>query len=163
MDGDEAKKSEPELPDWFDLLHRLKVSRGTPVLVAGVNTTYLETFLTEMTSQTLSMGQVASNLDKHEELLNSIDAHGDSVFLRDIEVLLSHQLQIDVLALLRQLAKRRALFVRWPGNVSVGRVTYSQPGRADYFDHLANDLIIMRATQSVFPDEVPYELERYPS
>lgn len=81
----------------------------------------------------------------------------------EIEALFAPQMNIDVVALLRQMAQRGVLVVAWPGQIAHGRVSYSRPGRADYMDEPAQGLVVLRPVAADFPDEVPYTVERYPA
>lgn len=81
----------------------------------------------------------------------------------EIEALFAPQMNVDVVALLRQMAQRGVLVVAWPGQIANGRLSYSRPGRADYMDEPARGLVVLRPLMADFPDEVPYTVERYPA
>ena len=98
------------------------------------------------------------------ELFASLDCqHEEPTLLLDIEVLFTPELGIAVLPALRLLAQRRPLIALWPGQIGVTRVSYSLPGRIDYVDEPARDLVVLRPVPTEFPDESPYELERFPA
>ena len=96
-------------------------------------------------------------------VLGNIQPRGESVLLIEIEPLLEPQMNVDVVAFLRQMAQRCALVAVWPGEIENGRLSYSRPGRTDYINQSARDLIVLRPVRTSFPDEVPYTVERYPA
>jgi len=100
-----------------------------------------------------------SQMPPIEELVGALDG---STLLTDIDVLFSPQLDLDVLGYLRQLARALPVLAVWPGKVTGPRLTYSLPGRADYVDVLARDLVVLHPLAKEFPDEIPYRLERFP-
>lgn len=84
----------------------------------------------------------------------------DRAILLDLDVLFWPTLSIDPLALLRFYSKRHPVVAVWPGGISEGVARYSEPGRVDYFSRKLEDALILRARNTVYPDEVPYEIER---
>jgi hypothetical protein len=83
--------------------------------------------------------------------------------LVDLDVLFWHlRLELDPLALIRDLSRRDPpVIVEWPGRLSDGRATYSQVGRPDHFEGVLEDAVVLRPRAVAFPDEIPYELERW--
>lgn len=81
--------------------------------------------------------------------------------LVDLDVLFWPDVLVDPLRLLRTLARYTPLVAHWPGEISGGRATYSEPGRRDHYDQpVPAEAIVLRARSTTFPDELPYEVER---
>lgn len=93
-------------------------------------------------------------------LSDLLDIPSGSVLLIDIDVLFTPVLKLDVHSQLHRLVRGRSLVVLWPGRVQTGRLSYSLPGRDDYVDVQARNIIVLRPITTQFPDEVPYLLER---
>lgn len=83
--------------------------------------------------------------------------------LTDLDVLFWPDLQLDPIGLLRRLSADGPVIAVWPGRVSGGRVSYSEPGRPDHYDEPLRDALLLRPIHVTFPDEAPYELERIPA
>lgn len=92
-----------------------------------------------------------------------LDDDSSSMLLLDIDVLFTPALKLDVLSQLRRMVGGRSLVVLWPGQIQSGRLSYSSPGRGDYVDVPARDLVVLRPVATQFPDEVPFQLERVPA
>ena len=145
---------------WQQLLGNLTAGRQTfAVLDDGGGE--VVAIVAELVAQVMSVGSVLARLASPEALVSAISPTSESVLMTDVDAIFSPEFKLDPLALFRQFSHGRALFVVWPGSVDSGRLIYSRPGRADYFDQPALDLIILKPTRSVFPDEAPYELERF--
>ena len=86
----------------------------------------------------------------------------DVRLLVDCEILLASELKLNPIQLFRTLARKPPRIVVWPGPVHGRCAVFSQPGRADYFEEQLTDAIVLRAIETRFPDEVPYEVERIP-
>jgi hypothetical protein len=70
-------------------------------------------------------------------------------------------LSLDPLMVLRRLARRDPpILALWPGAISEGSVSYSAAGRPDYFAATLEDAVVLRPKATMYPDEVPYVLER---
>lgn len=89
-------------------------------------------------------------------------ALGDSTILVDCEILFDPELGIDPLQLLRTLARRAPRIATWPGRIDGGRAIYSESGRRDHYDRQLTDALVLHPRVTVFPDEVPYTIERIP-
>lgn len=87
-------------------------------------------------------------------------ALANATVLTRLDVALWPDLGIDLLALLRQRARLRPTIAIWPGEITHGRATYSQPGRPDHVDRTVTDVLLLRPAPTTFPDEVPYTVER---
>lgn len=85
---------------------------------------------------------------------------GGARLLVDCEILFAPQLKLNPLQLFRTLARRVPRIILWPGQRDNRRMTFSQPGREDYFEDQLADAVVLRAIETSFPDEVPYQLER---
>lgn len=83
--------------------------------------------------------------------------------LVDLDVLFWQPwLALDPLALVRELARRDPpVIAEWPGDLSGARATYSEVGRLDHFQGALEDAVVLRPRVTVFPDEIPYKLERW--
>ena len=70
-------------------------------------------------------------------------------------------LSLDPLMVLRSLARRDPPNIAiWPGAISGRFVSYSAAGRPDYFVATLEDALVLRPRGTMYPDEVPYMLER---
>lgn len=117
----------------------------------------LETAVTSV-GLTLTTGQQPSGVEEIESRLA-----GGSV-LTDLDILFWHQLiEIDVLRLLIGLARRRPIVAVWPGRIYEGRVTYSLPGRRDYYEAGLTDTVVLRPRPRRFPDQAPFVMEHIPA
>lgn len=85
-----------------------------------------------------------------------------SMVYLDCEILFDPELRIDPLQLFRALARRAPRFAVWPGRIEGRRAIYSEPGRRDHYDGHLTDALVLRPRVTVFPDEVPYTIERIP-
>lgn len=145
---------------WLELLDELSWGRDTFAVLDGGAAELVE-ILAGLVEEVISVGNTVSGVESPGLIVDSVKPTRGSVLLTDIEVLFSPEVGVGPAALLRQLSYGRALFVAWPGPLSADRLIYSRPGRADHFDQPARDLIMLKPTRSVFPDEAPYELERF--
>lgn len=149
--------------EWNRLLDELTRSRDRVALLLDGAVDGSVRRLEALVEEVFNVGEVVRRLESPEQVLDAIKPRASSVLLVDIEVLFSPELGLDVMAFIRHLSHGRALIVEWPGGLSSGRLTYSRPGRRDYFDQPVRDLVVLRPTESVFPDEAPFRLERYPA
>lgn len=153
-------------PDaWRDLDADLLAGRGRPALVesGSAEVGALVDALGAVVDHVVSVGQ---QLTQHQEMPPIVELLGDvsgSVLLLDIDVLFSPALKLDVLSQLRRMVRGRSLVVLWPGRIHAGRLSYSSPGRGDFVDVVARDVLVLRPAATEFPDEVPYLLERFPA
>lgn len=71
-------------------------------------------------------------------------------------------LRLDPLGVLRSVVRRRpGVLFAWPGELVDGVISYSRPGRRDWFEARLSDTVVLRPVPTVFPDERPYETERF--
>ncbi|MEW5813746.1 MAG: hypothetical protein AB1925_30355 [Actinomycetota bacterium] len=154
-------------PGAFDtLLGEMRAGRGRPALVdwASPHAAHTLDRLEERVARVVSLGRRVGQMERAplaSELTGGLGA--GPTLLVDIEILFTPQLGIEVVPHLRHLAQRAPLIVAWPGRITVSRLSYSLPGRADHVDEPARDLVVLRPVNTQFPDEVPYELERFPA
>lgn len=153
-------------PDaWQDLDAGLRAGRGRPALVeAGApHVDALVSALSVVVGQVVSVGQRLSQYDEMPSVATLLDDISGPTLLVDIDVLFTAALKLDVLSQLRRMVRGRSLVVLWPGRIHAGRLSYSSPGRGDFVDVVARDVIVLRPAATQFPDEVPYLLERFPA
>ena len=111
----------------------------------------------------VSLGQRLTDQEVMPPLIDLVDETSGSTLLLDIDVLFTSELKLDVLSQLRRMGRGGPLLVLWPGRIHGGRLSYSSPGRGDYVDVPARDVIVLHPAPAQFPDEVPYLLERFPA
>ncbi len=153
-------------PDaWCDLDAELRAGRGTPALVeaGATGVEVLVTALSAVVDHVVSVGQRLTQVQEMPTISELLDDGSGSTLLLDIDVLFAPALELDVLSQLRRMVRDRSLVVLWPGRSQGGRLSYSSPGRGDYVDVPARDVIVLRPVATQFPDEVPYLLERFPA
>jgi hypothetical protein len=153
-------------PDaWCDLDADLRAGRGRPALVeaGATGVEALVAALSAVVDHVVSVGQRLSQLHEMPSISDLLDDISGSTLLLDIDVLFAPALELDVLSQLRRMVRDRSLVVLWPGRSQGGRLSYSSPGRGDYVDVPARDVIVLHPVATQFPDEVPYLLERFPA
>ncbi len=154
-------------PEAFGALAReLRANRGRPALIDGSSAAsgQLVGVISPLVDEVVSLGQRIATMDRAptaDDPLGGLSAA--TTLLLDIDVLFTPPLRIDVVSQLRRTSQSTALIVVWPGRIAGGRLSYSLPGRADHVDEAARDLVVLRPVDAQFPDEVPYNLERYPA
>lgn len=62
------------------------------------------------------------------------------VLLERIQILFEPSLQLDVLRCLKVLSKQRTLIIDWPGAYNGVALSFSQPGKPDYFYYSESEL-----------------------
>ena len=86
---------------------------------------------------------------------------GEARFLVETECLFWRPYyELDPLRLLRRHAASKGLVVVWPGSIDGGKLRFSGLGRRDHFAESATDLMLLHARSTIFPDEVPFTIER---
>ena len=80
-----------------------------------------------------------------QELMKEIIANvsGEIVILNKIELLYEPQLELDPLKLLQDLSRNRTIVAVWSGSVKGNRLTYAEPGHAEYRQYPIRDLQIV--------------------
>lgn len=150
---------------WKDLDRELQAGRGRPALIertAPGGETLIDA-LGAVIGRTVSIGNVIAAESTREQVQEQLDQLMGPVLLRDMEVLFTPGLSLNVLAQMRRVARHGSVVVAWPGRIHAGRLTYSSPGRSDYFDVEARDIVVLRPVETFFPDEIPYTVERFPA
>lgn len=154
-------------PDAFRVLIReLDADRGRPALIdtSSADFAHLISALTPLVDEVVSLGQRVAKLSQPptvSQLVRGLTAA--TTLLLDVEVMFAPALQIEVVSQLRRIAQNTALIVAWPGRIANRRLSYSLPGRSDYIDEPARDLVVLRPVDTDFPDDVPYNVEHYPA
>ena len=123
----------------------------------------VETFAKGDGVEALSIGRlvtVSENQNPFEDLQGLV---GDAGFLVDLDILFWPEARSNALQLLRSLSRTAPRIAQWPGNLIGKRLTYSEPGRRDFFDATIDDAVIVRPIVVRFPDEIPYQVERIPA
>ena len=62
------------------------------------------------------------------------------ILLDGLQLLFTPLLNLDPLALLRQLSKKHLIVAAWPGRYEGGRLSFLEPGRAEPYYYAAQDL-----------------------
>ena len=153
-------------PDaWCDLDADLRAGRGRPALVeaGAMGVEALVAALSAVVDQVVSVGQRLTQAQEMPSISDLLDDISGSTLLLDIDVLFAPAFKVDVLSQICHMVRGRSLVVLWPGRIQGGRLSYSSPGRDDYVDVLARDVIVLDPVATQFPDEVPYLLERFPA
>lgn len=95
-----------------------------------------------------------------QELLERLDGRS---LLFDLEALCWRPRPgVDLMRLLRLLARGRGVVALWPGCITARVATFSAPGRDDYVRVDLAGVSVLRPVPTPFPDEVPFEIERIP-
>jgi len=79
-----------------------------------------------------------------------------------LDILFSRDLRVNLMSLLRQMARTAPRVFLWPGQIAGTVATYSRPERPDHFEERLSDALGLRAQKPRFPDEAPYMIERIP-
>lgn len=81
--------------------------------------------------------------------------------LIDVDILFSPEILIDPIRLLSRMARRQPLVAVWPGQISDGVASYSEPGRRDHFEsQVPDEALVVRTKTTTFPDQATFEVER---
>jgi hypothetical protein len=165
IDGDGGENTMARWPNEFARLTReLRSDRGRPAVIetAGLGTDRLLERLRPVVDEVVSIGERLTQLVEPPTVDQLVrDINSPSTLLIDIDVLFTPSLRINVMSQLRRIAQDTALIVAWPGRITAGRLSYSLPGRADHVDEPARDMIVLHPADAEFPDEVPYNVQRY--
>ena len=70
---------------------------------------------------------------------------------------------VDVLRLLRRLARNKPIVAAWPGEIVGDRAMYSRLGRRDSYEGKLADVIVLRPRPRRFPDQTPFDVEHIPA
>lgn len=96
-----------------------------------------------------------------DDVMERLAAAGN--LITDLDILFWRPwLGLDPLGVLRAVSRRHpGTIFAWPGVVHGGRVSYSTPGRPDFYEAILVDAVILRPQPTTFPDDPPYRIERY--
>lgn len=148
---------------WQALIAELRGAAGRICLIAGSTSaadSLLERLEADAGLSAARVGGLLGNLSQppsSEELQSLLVPHQ---LLCDLDVLFWPALGVQVMPLLRSLARRGPRVSVWPGPIEGGHAIYSRTGRPDYHDVILSDTIVLRPALRRYPDEVPYEAER---
>gem|GEM_PF-5147912 len=86
---------------------------------------------------------------------------GGARFLVETECLFwQPHYELNPLRLLQRHAASKGLVAVWPGVVDGATLRFSGLGRRDHFEERAADLVLLHAKSTIFPDQVPFTVER---
>lgn len=147
-----------------DLLAELTVGRGRYALLTTSNQdqsdALIELLVTDLGLQVARIGSVLAE-SEHPPTPEQVGAAcADAVILADLDLLFWPALHLDPLAFLADRSRRLPTIAVWPGTISGGRASYSQPGRPDYYDGRLGDCLLLAPRARRYPDEVPFVIER---
>jgi hypothetical protein len=148
------------------LLAELARAPGRLCLTVGdqaMSRQLLQRLASEQAAVAVSIGRLLTESEARPRFDHLEDLIGDASFLIDLDILFWPDVRSNPLQLLRSLSRKTPRFVQWPGALVGKRLTYSEPGRRDFFDATIDDAVIMRPQRVQFPDEIPYEVERIPA
>lgn len=109
----------------------LNVSRSLGSLLAGM----------PPTQRQLTAGNLLRQLAEEH-------SHEETLILDNPELLFDRSLQLDPLALLKQISRSRRVIAAWPGEVQNGRLTYAEIGHPEYQDYGIDGLTIFPIQQT---------------
>ena len=145
------------------VLKELAANRGRLALVAGSRdgVAWLASKLSaDLDLSSVSLGSATSHLGTPPTESQLYDMAGSADMVTDLDLLAWPALQLNPLAFLIRLARRRPTLAVWPGDVLEQRARYSETGRPDHLDERLYDAIVLRPRQTRYPDEVPFTIER---
>ena len=70
-------------------------------------------------------------------------AHGQTVLLDNLEILVDVSLKLDPLRCLQDVARDRTVVASWNGTVTAGHLTYAIPDHPEYRRYALEDLVIV--------------------
>jgi hypothetical protein len=146
-------------PDIGDIWRILDDGRASLALIVGPDATDLAKGLAGTRAHDLSrVGLILSADDESwrepERALRLCQV------LIDLDILFSPEILIDPMRLLTRLARRHSVVAVWPGEISGGVASYSEPGRRDRFEsEVPDDALVVRTKATTFPYEANFEVE----
>jgi hypothetical protein len=147
-----------------DLLAELAVGRGRYALVATPDQDQSDALIERMTAdlglEVARLGSLLADRERPPTLDQIGAACADAAILADLDLLFWPDLHLDPLAFLADRSRRLPTTAVWPGTISGGRASYSQPGRPDYYDGRLADCLLLAPRARRYPDEVPFVIER---
>jgi hypothetical protein len=109
---------------------------------------------------TISLGQALCDRTGPPSIGDIEAALDGAGVLDDIDLLFAPALHVDVLSFLVMRSRRMPTIAVWPGEIVDRRARYSVPPRPDHQEAALTGAVILRPTQTRFPDEVPFKIER---
>jgi hypothetical protein len=145
-----------------ELLRELATSPGRLALVVdGSSGSTMASFGQLLNLRPLSVGRKVTADDPPQNADAVVSLMSSAKLLVDLDVLFWQPwLRLDPIAVLRTIARRGPIVTQWPGAVSGRTLTYSMPGRRDYYRTTLEDAVVLRPRDRLYPDEVPYTVER---
>ena len=145
--------------DLLDLRRDLAARQGRLLLLVGSGTDRLASDLARSWDQPVtSIGQQLAALEPGARPDLSAILTG-SVFT-DLDALFwSLTFNLEVLTLMRGVARRQPAAFAWPGVVQSGVASYSAPGRRDHYEATLEDALVLRVRPDAYAGETPYTME----
>jgi hypothetical protein len=134
---------------------------GPVLLIVGDGADRVASLIAERAgSSVVSVGSRAAHALAHGGNIDPAKLLEDGSVFADLDVLFWEPgLHADVAAILSRAARSRPVAVIWPGAVTGGVVSYSEPGRKDFYEKRLDDVIVLRPKVDSYPDEPPYTME----
>lgn len=145
------------------LLSELAASPGRLALTVGNSSeSTIAAFAQLLGCEPVSVGRSVTAGDPPATVDALLATLSGAQLLVDLEVLFWQPwLRLNPISLLRTIARRGMPIVsQWPGTAAGRTVAYSMPGRRDYYSATLDDAVLLRHLDRIFPDEVPYTVER---
>ncbi|WP_333885291.1 BREX-3 system P-loop-containing protein BrxF [Sphingobium yanoikuyae] len=148
--------------DAIRLLNDQGFSKGKPVVVAG-NETIRRGTLTAVSSA-IGITPINLNVMLAEALLDGnekIDigaviaamAPGNGPLLLDrIQILMLPQLHVNAVNVLCRVARRRPVYVSWPGRLEGGRLKYAHPDHPECLDEDVSRVVVIDLSTNEGPE-----------
>jgi hypothetical protein len=148
--------------DGIALRAELSNSPGRLLFLVGDGADGLASDLARVWDGTIaSVGGCVASAEERSVLLDAAALVAAGDILTDLDAIFwEPALHLEVLTLLRGVARRRAVAVVWPGAFDRGVLRYSEPGRRDFYEARLEDAIVLKARAGTYPGEVPYTMER---
>jgi hypothetical protein len=146
-------------PDIGEIWRTLDEGTANLALIVGPNSNDLAANLA--VNRGLDVGNAGLLLTKNEawrEPERSLRAYR---VLTNLDVVFSREILISPMRLLTRLARRHSVVAVWPGEISDGVASYSEPGRRDHFEsQVPDEALVVRTKTTTFPDQASFEVER---
>ncbi|MCC5856368.1 MAG: BREX-3 system P-loop-containing protein BrxF [Idiomarina sp.] len=141
---------EEQLPSIInEQIDKLALQSHQMLIVVGANTEQLTLLdniprlaISELLCEKLLPLASQRRVDEVEALTADVIASQatGSVLLERIHLLFEPSLQLDVLRCLKALSKQRTLIIDWPGVYNGAALSFSMPGKPDYFNYSETEL-----------------------
>jgi hypothetical protein len=147
------------------LLGELRLAPGRLALVVDDDDGTVARAFANLQRCTVHQAGMSMSADPPRTVAEVIDRLvGSGPVIIDLDLLFwKPWLALDPLGVLRAVSRRRpATLFQWPGIITDGHATYSTRGRRDWYQASLSDAVVLRPAGVLFPDDVPYRIERYP-